>query len=87
MSNIGTWVRLYVKDKVAYEIEGGDIVRAQNDRDWQGSYDCFQKALRSRGAWSCHGQQYVAHWFRTMGGKTFVPRCAGDEGYGEVTFE
>ncbi|MCB9758614.1 MAG: HEAT repeat domain-containing protein [Alphaproteobacteria bacterium] len=81
------FMKTYITDKTPTEVPGTDIAAAQNDRDWDNSYACFQNALRSRGAWSCRGQQYVANWFREVGGQTYVPRCAGDEGAGEVIFE
>jgi len=81
------YMKSYIEDSSPEKVTGADICQAQNDRDWERSYECFEKALRHRGAWSCKGQQYVAAWFREVGGKPYVPRCKGDEGYGEVVFQ
>lgn len=74
--NIGIWVRRYVHGKVAYEIEGADIVRAQNDRDWERSYACVATAIR-QGGYSCYGRNYLGHWMRDLGGKASTPLCSG----------
>ena len=81
------YMKSYIEDSSPEKVPGTDICQAQNDRDWERSYECFEKALRSKGAWSCKGQQYVAAWFREVGGKPYVPRCKGDEVYGEVVFQ
>lgn len=81
------YMKSYITDARPEKIPGTDICQAQNDRDWERSYECFSKAQRSKGAWSCHGKQYVAGWFEAVGGKPYVPRCKGDEGYGEVVFQ
>ena len=85
------FVKTYVDEQHPTDMTGADIITAQNDRDWERSYDCVQKALRSRGAYTCKGSQYVGAWFRELGGEAYVPKCPGDEdlggGGGEVSFE
>lgn len=81
------FMKTYITDKHPSEVPGTDIAAAQNDRDWENSYACFQGALRKTSGWSCHGKQYVRHWYKEVGGSTSVPRCAGDEGFGEVVFQ
>ena len=84
------WVTMYVKD--AAPEESDSILRAQNDRDQARSYDCVQAALRRGGGYSCHGREYVASFFRELGGKAPVPACDGKRSRGgaasnEVSFE
>ncbi len=74
--NIGVWSRLYIRDKIAYEIAGADIVRAQNDRDYERSYECVAKALR-QGGYSCFARNYLGHWMKDVGGKASTPWCPG----------
>lgn len=81
------YMKTYIKDAGPENVTGTDLAQAQNDRDWEGSYDCFAKAMRNTSGWSCHGKKYVAAWYREVGGKPHVPRCKGDEGYGEVVFQ
>ncbi len=84
------FVKTYVDKQHPTDMTGADIITAQNDRDWERSYECVQKALRSRGAYTCKGSQYVGAWFRELGGEAYVPKCPGDEdlgGGGEVSFE
>lgn len=81
------YMRTYIKDKDPSQVPGTDIAAAQNDRDFENSYACYQGALRKTSGWSCRGRQYVASWYREVGGKSHVPRCAGDAGAGEVVFQ
>ncbi len=74
--HINRWSRMYIKDKVAPDIEGHNIVRAQNDRDWERSYDCVQKALR-QGGLSCYARNYLGKWMNELGGKASTPWCPG----------
>ena len=74
--SIGPWLRLYVKDKIYSEIPGSDIVKAQNNRDWENSYSCVAKA-RSQGGYSCYARNYLGHWFNELGGKASTPWCPG----------
>lgn len=68
------WLETYLQKGLPDQIAGTDIIRAQNDRDWQSSYACVQKALRGRG-YSCYARQYVGTWMRELGGSAGVPKC------------
>lgn len=68
------WVRAYVKDAVPERFGDLDIAHAQNDRDFEKSYDCMQKAARAGGYSRC-GKAYVMDWFQQVGGKVSVPTC------------
>jgi len=81
------YMRTYIKERDPSKVPGTDIAAAQNDRDFENSYACYQKALRKTSGWSCRGRQYVAGWYREVGGKGHVPRCSGDAGAGEVVFQ
>jgi HEAT repeat protein len=72
------WVKNYVTERHPSDMPGTDIITAQNDRDWENSYVCVQKAYRKRGAYTCKGKQYVAAWFRELGGDSHIPKCPGD---------
>ena len=74
--HINAWSRLYIKDKVAPDIEGHNIARAQNDRDFERSYECVQKALR-KGGLSCYARNYLGKWMNDLGGKAPTPWCPG----------
>lgn len=71
------WVRSYVEDKHPVDGVGLDIIKAQNDRDFERSYECVAKAVRGSG-YTCRGRQYVGAWMRELGGTAGVPRCPGD---------
>lgn len=73
---INPWSRRYIKDKVAPDIEGHDIARAQNDRDYERSYECVQAALR-KGGLSCYARNYLGKWMNDLGGKAPTPWCPG----------
>lgn len=73
------WMRSYVKDDIPDKIPGTMIVKAQNDRDWERSYDCFQRAYRQSSGYSCFAKMHVGLWFREVGGKPYVPSCPGYE--------
>ncbi len=73
---IGPWVRSYLRDKIFHDIPGSDIVKAQNDRDYERSYECVAKALRVSGQ-SCYGKNYLGHWMRELGGRAPTPWCPG----------
>lgn len=73
---IAPWLRKYVKDTLASEVEGYDIVEAQNNADWKRSYACVEKALRSAGL-SCYARNHLAHRFRELGGQATPPWCPG----------
>jgi len=74
--NVGPWVRLHIRDKIAYDIPGADIMRAQNDRDYERSLECVTRALRA-GGYSCYGRNYLGHWARDVGGQAPTPHCPG----------
>lgn len=72
------FVRSYLDKAMPDKIPGTDIIRAQNDRDYERSYDCVAKAVRA-GGYTCYGKAYTAFWFRELGGTAHVPRCPGYE--------
>lgn len=74
------WMRTYVKEDIPDKLPGTMIVKTQNDRDWDRSYACFQKAYRQSGGYSCFAKMHVALWFREVGGTSYVPKCPGYEG-------
>ena len=73
------WMRTYVKNDIPDKIPGTMIVKTQNDRDWERSYECFQKAYRNSAGYSCFAKMHVGLWFREVGGKPYVPSCPGYE--------
>jgi hypothetical protein len=73
---IAPWLRKYVRDTLASEVQGYDIVEAQNNADWKRSYACVEKALRSSGL-SCYARNHLAHRFRELGGQATPPWCPG----------
>jgi len=73
------WSKSYLKEGMPDKVPGTDIIRAQNTRDFERSYDCVQKAVRSSSGYSCYAKAYTGHWFRELGGSTHVPRCPGYE--------
>ncbi|MDP2308211.1 MAG: HEAT repeat domain-containing protein [Pseudomonadota bacterium] len=75
---IPSWVKTYVKD--AAPAEGDDILRAQNDRDFERSYACVQAAVKAGGGYTCAGRAYVGAFFRDLGGKAGVPTCGASAG-------
>jgi hypothetical protein len=87
---IGPWVKTHVKDALPEEPAG--ILRAQNDRDPEKSYDCAAAAMKQAGGFTCHGREYVAAFYKDVGGKVGVPDCDGKRKGGgrasnEVSFE
>ena len=73
------FMRSYVKEAMPTRIPGADIAKYQNDRDWERSYECLQKAYAKRGGYACPAQMYIGHWFREVGGNSYVPKCPGIE--------
>lgn len=70
-------MQLYVKDTIAEETAGVDIVKRQNDRDWERSYECVQKAI-ARGGLSCYARNHLGRWFEELGAKNASrPLCPG----------
>ena len=68
------WLRSYLKEDLPEKIPGTDIIQAQNDRDWERSYACVQKAYRA-GGYSCYAKMYVGYWFDQLGGTASIPQC------------
>lgn len=68
------WLGTYLKQGLPENVPGTDIIRAQNDRDWENSATCVKKALNGRG-YSCYAKQYSAYWMNQLGGNAFVPKC------------
>ena len=83
---IGPFVRMYVKELPVHKMTGADIVKHQNNRDYENSYACVQKA-RQQGGYTCWGKWYLADWFEQLGGKAFKPTCKGMDAPGEIIFE
>ena len=74
------WMRSYVKEDIPDKTPGTMIVKAQNDRDWDRSFECLQQAYRRSSGYSCFAKMHVALWFREVGGTSYVPKCPGYEG-------
>ncbi len=68
------WIKTYVGDEQVAREGAADIIFAQNDRDYQRSYECVQKALRGLG-YSCWGKAYIGDYMRELGGSAPLPRC------------
>ncbi len=69
------WMRSYVIDDLPDKIPGTDIAKAQNDRDWDNSYKCMERAVRSSSGYSCYARMYTAYWFEQVGGSAHIPKC------------
>jgi hypothetical protein len=87
---IAPWVKAHVTDQVPEDAAG--ILRAQNDRDPDHSYDCAATAMKQAGGFTCHGREYVATFYKDVGGKVGVPDCDGKRkssggASNEVSFE
>ena len=77
------WLQNYVEDKLPEEDPETDIVKMQNDLDYENSEKCFAKAYATRKGYSCHATKYIS-WFykQVIGSETlYVPACPGDEEY------
>lgn len=74
--SIGPFVRMYIKDKDVGKTGGADIVEAQNHNHWEVSYQCVQGAL-AQGGYTCYARNYLAHWFKQLGGDITPPWCPG----------
>lgn len=68
------WVKTYLKEDIPDKIPGTDIIQAQNDRDWERSFECVSRAARAGGA-SCYGRLYVGYWINQLGGNAHIPAC------------
>jgi hypothetical protein len=73
------WLRTYNKEDIPDKIPGTDIIGAQNDRDFENSYACLQKAYANSSGYSCFAKMYAGWWFRQVGGTAYVPKCPGYE--------
>jgi hypothetical protein len=73
------WARTYLKEGMPDKVAGTDIIRAQNTRDFERSYECVEKAVRSSSGYSCYARAYTGFWMRELGGNASVPRCPGYE--------
>ena len=73
------WLRTYNKEDIPDKIPGTDIIGAQNDRDFENSYACLQKAYANSSGYSCFAKMYAGWWFRQVGGSAYVPKCPGYE--------
>lgn len=73
------WLRNYVDKELPEKIPGTEIVKAQNDRDWERSYECVGKALKAGGGYSCYAKMHLGLWYRELGGSAYVPPCPGYE--------
>lgn len=71
------WVKTYLKEGMVDKVPSSDIIRAQNDRDWDKSLACVEAAQRQAGGYSCYGKKYVASWVKELGGNSFEPKCPG----------
>ncbi len=69
------WMRSYVKTDLPDQLPGTDIAKAQNDRDWERSYACLERAYRSSSGYSCFAKMYIGYWFGQVGGKAYIPAC------------
>jgi HEAT repeat protein len=66
------WVRTYITD-FHENLQGVDIIKAHNDRDFERSFECIGKARGS--ASTCYAKRYTGWWFNEVGGKSAVPDC------------
>ncbi len=73
---VGPWVKMYITDKLYTDIPGSDVVKAQNNRDFERSLECAQKGL-GYGGHSCYGRNYLGHWVKELGGNAPTPWCPG----------
>lgn len=73
---VGPWLRMYVTDKMAFDVTGGDVMKAQNDRDWERSFECAARAKNTPGL-SCYARNYLGGWIRELGGSSSMPCCPG----------
>ncbi len=82
-------------DELQVEV-GLRVMEAQNDRDYERSYECAKSAYAQRGKMDCLGKAYLTMWINTLGGKAARPGClnsaavqqaAGAGGAGVISFE
>ncbi len=89
------WVKTYIGEDKPEREGPSDIIFAQNDRDFEKSWECVQKAVRAGGYKTCEQRFYVNDWFSELGGGNPKPRpCkmpagsggGGGGGGGEIVF-
>lgn len=87
------WVKTYIGEDKPEREGPADIIFAQNDRDFEKSWECVQKAVRAGGYKTCEQRFYVNDWFSELGGGNPKPRpCnapssgGGGGGGGEIVF-
>ncbi len=76
------WVHTYIGEDRPEREGTADIIFAQNDRDFENSYDCVQRALKAGGYRTCEQKFYVNDWFHELGGKNTAPRPCRAPGAG-----
>ena len=77
--SVGPYLRMYAKDEAGWKeiLQTTNIMEAQNNRDYERSYECVGKALR-QGGYSCFARNYLGHWATDLGHKGVkAPRCPG----------
>ncbi|MBM4366997.1 MAG: HEAT repeat domain-containing protein [Deltaproteobacteria bacterium] len=80
------WTKTYVGDGPVEKMGNADIVGAHNDRDFERSYECTERALKA-GGYTCWQRGYLAAYYREFGGKVGVPQCGGGTAVSnEITF-
>lgn len=86
------WVRTYIGEDKPEREGPADIIFAQNDRDFEKSWECVQKAVKAGGYKTCEQRFYVNDWFHELGGGNAkpnpckMPAGGGGGGGGEIVF-
>ena len=75
-NSIGPFLRMYVVDGIAESLPAVNIIETQNNRDFERSYECVQKAIR-QGGYSCYARNHLGTWMNELGGKASTPWCPG----------
>jgi len=86
---VGPFVRMYVDEVPVHKqpvSDAYDIMKHQNNRDYENSHDCAKRAL-AMGGHSCWGRWYLADWVERTGGSAFKPTCKGMDNPGVISFE
>jgi hypothetical protein len=73
---IGPFLRMYVVNGIADSLPAVNIIENQNNRDFERSYECVQKAIR-QGGYSCYARNHLGQWMNELGGKASTPWCPG----------
>jgi hypothetical protein len=102
---VPVWLSKHAEDEITYSAgtdqvtvnPGLQVMEAQNDRDYERSLECAQRAFAQRGKMHCFGKAYLTMWVNTLGGKAHRPGClngdavrqqsAGAGGAGVISFE